>query len=677
MALDESGNVYLIGDFEQSVAFGSGADAIMLTSAGARDIFFAKYTPEGQMLWVRRIGGPNLDFCEGIGVGPDGAVFLAGYFEGSVDFDPGPGEFFLNSAGDVDVFIAKYTPQGELVWAYRIGNEDVNVVSGLALGPDGGLYICGYFYGAMDFDPNPQTQALRASNGSSDIFIAKYEQSGGALIWANTMGGVNIEEAVAVQVSRDGSVLLGGNYIGAFDFDPGPGEQVLPTYGQQDIFFAKFTPEGNLLWARGIGSPFGNDGLRGIASDADNNVLVCGFYRDEMDVNPLFGVQNLPFMASTEAFVAKYTPSGLLSWAKGLISVGANDAWTVHADEANNVYVGGAFSASVDFNPGGGPAPLNSAGKQDGFVARYSPQGAYVWSGALSGSDDIMAFGSLWSGGSLYLTGRFRGGADFDPGANVFSLSASGNFDLFLARYAACPGFDAVALADSVSCFDGSDGGAAVSALGGSPPYQYVWNPGQHSGPQLSGIKAGNYTVLVTDAANCVLTRRVQVEQPAPLSAVITLQNTDATCNGRIEAMPEGGTPPYSISWSNGSTDNLIDNLCAGVYTLSLSDGKNCQMVKSYVVELIMSDGKPSAPSPALRLWPQPARTEVWIASDTEMTPLRWEATDAAGRAMPTRVQRAASGAWRLDLSGYAPGVYTLRFWGVGGERGAWNLMVH
>lgn len=280
MALDESGNVYLIGDFEQSVAFGSGADAIMLTSAGARDIFFAKYTPEGQMLWVRRIGGPNLDFCEGIGVGPDGAVFLAGYFEGSVDFDPGPGEFFLNSAGDVDVFIAKYTPQGELVWAYRIGNEDVNVVSGLALGPDGGLYICGYFYGAMDFDPNPQTQALRASNGSSDIFIAKYEQSGGALIWANTMGGVNIEEAVAVQVSRDGSVLLGGNYIGAFDFDPGPGEQVLPTYGQQDIFFAKFTPEGNLLWARGIGSPFGNDGLRGIASDADNNVLVCGFYRE-------------------------------------------------------------------------------------------------------------------------------------------------------------------------------------------------------------------------------------------------------------------------------------------------------------------------------------------------------------------------------------------------------------
>ncbi|MFN4080469.1 MAG: SprB repeat-containing protein, partial [Saprospiraceae bacterium] len=517
MALDKSGNAYLTGDFEQSVMFGGGADAVTLTSAGARDIFFAKYTPEGQVLWARQIGGPNLDFCAGVGVGPDETVFLAGYFEGSVDFDPGPGEFFLNSAGDVDVFVAKYTPQGELIWAFRIGNEDVNVASGLALGPDGDLYICGYFYGAMDFDPNPQTQALRASNGSSDIFIAKYEQSSGALMWAKSMGGVNIEEAVAVQVDRGGSVLLGGNYIGAFDFDPGAGELVLPTYGQQDIFFAKFSPDGNLLWARGIGSPFGNDGLRGIASDADDNVLICGFYRDEMDVNPLIGALNLPYVALTEAFVAKYTPSGLLLWAKGLSSIGANEAWTVHADEANNVHVGGFFSASVNFNPGGSSAVLNSAGKQDGFVARYSPQGAYVWSGALSGPDDIMAFGSLWSGGSLYLTGRFRGNADFDPGVENFNLSASGNFDLFLARYAACPGLEAVALADSVSCFNGSDGGASVSAFGGSPPYQYVWNPGQQSGPQLSGVSAGDYTALVTDAANCVLTRRVQVGQPAPL----------------------------------------------------------------------------------------------------------------------------------------------------------------
>ncbi|MFN4080468.1 MAG: hypothetical protein ACK4NS_06175, partial [Saprospiraceae bacterium] len=159
--------------------------------------------------------------------------------------------------------------------------------------------------------------------------------------------------------------------------------------------------------------------------------------------------------------------------------------------------------------------------------------------------------------------------------------------------------------------------------------------------------------------------------------AVVSLQNADATCNGRIEAMPEGGTPPYSISWSNGATGDLIDNLCPGVYTLFLSDGKNCQMVQNYVVELIMSDGEPPAAAPTFRLWPQPAHAELWIRSDTEMSPLRWEATDAVGRAMPTRIQRATAGIWRLDLSGYAPGVYVLRVWSADGKRGAWDFVVY
>ena len=676
LALDDEGHVYLTGDFEQSVVFGAGADAVTLTATGARDIFFAKYAPEGQLLWVRRIGGPNLDFCQAIATGNDGSVFIAGFFEGSVDFDPGPGEAILNSAGDVDIFWAKYTPQGEYVWAYRIGNDDVNVANGLALGPDGGLYICGFFYGSMDFDPNPQAQALRASNGSSDIFLAKYEQSSGALLWARSMGGVNIEEAVAVRVDGVGSVLLGGNYNGAFDFDPNGGGVTLPTYGQQDIFFAKFLPDGNLLWARGVGSPFGNDGLRDVAYDAQNNILICGFYRDQMDVNPLLGIQNLTHVALTDAFVAKYTPAGILSWAKGLSSVGANEAWTVHADEADNVHVGGFFSASTDFNPGGTPAALASAGKQDGFMARYSAQGAHIWSGALRGADDIAAFGSLWAGGSFYLTGRFRGLADFDPGPESYELNSEGNFDLFLAKYAACPGFEAVVAADSVSCFGGSDGSALASAAGGSPPFQYVWNPGQQSGPQLSGVVAGSYTVLITDAANCALTRQAQIGEPAPLLAAVVLQNSDASCNGALEATPEGGVPPYSAMWSNGVVGNVIANLCPGVYTLTVTDNNNCQMIQSYTVELIMSDGVAPAPAPALRLWPQPAHSELWISADEAAVPLRWEVCDAAGRAMSVRIQRAASGAWRLDLSGYTPGAYVLRAWSGREGHGAWRFIV-
>ncbi len=150
------------------------------------------------------------------------------------------------------------------------------------------------------------------------------------------------------------------------------------------------------------------------------------------------------------------------------------------------------------------------------------------------------------------------------------------------------PVLTASAVASTLTCFGNMNGVAAVNATGGTAPYTYQWSSGGGVTPSVTGLSAGTYTVTVTDANNCSTSTSVTVNQPNLLS--VSLTPTPVSCfgssDGKINATPSGGTPPFSYSWSSVSIGNTPTptNLTAGIYTLTVTDAYGCNTTLSTTV---------------------------------------------------------------------------------------------
>ncbi len=140
--------------------------------------------------------------------------------------------------------------------------------------------------------------------------------------------------------------------------------------------------------------------------------------------------------------------------------------------------------------------------------------------------------------------------------------------------------------ATNIVCFDIPTGSIIASATGGTSPYSYLWNNG-NSSPTLSSLASGTYTVTATDAYGCTSSQSYTLTQPvAPLSG--SLSATAAACNsqnsGAISTNINGGTTPYSYSWSNGSTASSLNSITAGTYTVTVTDANGCSIVRTTIV---------------------------------------------------------------------------------------------
>ena len=128
-----------------------------------------------------------------------------------------------------------------------------------------------------------------------------------------------------------------------------------------------------------------------------------------------------------------------------------------------------------------------------------------------------------------------------------------------------------------VSCTNGSNGSATLNSASGTPPYSYSWSTGANT-PMVNELTSGMYTITIIDSEGCTGAGSVFVSEQPQLSA--TADVTNISCHngatGVILALISGGTPPYSYEWSNGATNQQINNLSIGFYTLTVTDSKGC-----------------------------------------------------------------------------------------------------
>src|SRR5688572_13368544 len=244
IALDDSGNVYIVGIFRGTSDFnpGPGLDTISSIPNGG-DIFFAKYDANGNYVWAKRIGTASVgdDICNSIAVDAGGNVCITGAFYGAMDFDPGSGTATLTAANSIEsIYFAKYDSNGVYVWAEMISPTSTDS-KGLSIRFDlsGNVLVSGVFRGTADFDPGSGTANRTSNTNTQDIFCAKYD-SNGNYVWAFLIGSVGMDIGYGLTIDNSGNVYLTGFFQGTADFDPGTGAANLTVVSFVDVFFAKY-----------------------------------------------------------------------------------------------------------------------------------------------------------------------------------------------------------------------------------------------------------------------------------------------------------------------------------------------------------------------------------------------------------------------------------------------------
>ncbi len=244
VAIDGSGNACVIGSFNDTVDFDPGPGVDEHTSNSNWDnTFLSKFDSNGTFQWARTWGGDDDIGGGGAAIDGNGNVYVVGAFDDTVDFDPGSGVDEHTSNGEYDMFLCKLDSAGGFQWARTWGGSDYDNCQGVAVDGSGKIYVTGYFYDTVDFDPGPGIDEHTAY-GVIDAFLSKFD-SAGIFLWGRTWGKGANDNGNAVAIDGMGNAFVTGFFQYTVDFDPGPGVEEYKSNGYYDIFLSKFPSDGN------------------------------------------------------------------------------------------------------------------------------------------------------------------------------------------------------------------------------------------------------------------------------------------------------------------------------------------------------------------------------------------------------------------------------------------------
>ncbi len=212
------------------------------------------------------------------------------------------------------------------------------------------------------------------------------------------------------------------------------------------------------------------------------------------------------------------------------------------------------------------------------FLGCFIPPGCAV---------NVLAWGPLGVGSSIPAPSSYPIQVTDAAGTVILINSAAE-----LSDCTPCPSIDLV-VSDVVDalCNGASTGTATVVASGGTDPYTYTWAPGGMSGSVQTALTAGTYQVTVTDSVGCSDVTTVTITEP-PAMVIVVDPVTDVTCagdDGAATVSVSGGTPNYTIAWSNGDVGPSVTGVGQGMYTVLVTDALGC--TDSIAVTINSTDG--------------------------------------------------------------------------------------
>lgn len=367
IALDNTGNVFVSGNFNGTCDMDPGPALNNAFSAGQTDVFILKLDAAGNYVWAKTMGGTDFDGAVGIAIDANGHVVTTGSYRGTADFDPGVGTATVTSNGLDDIFISQLDNNGNFVMIKSIGGTGTDYGNAIATYASMTLFITGTFQNTADFDPGVGTTNL-TSGGSWDAFVLRID--GGVFNWAKSMGGIGTEQGRSISIDNSGSVLTCGEFFSTVDFDPGVGTYTLTSAGNYDVFISKLDGgNGNFLMAKQIGGT-GPDYSYSIKTTI-SDIYVSGTFQNTPDFDPGPGTFTMTSAGTNDCFIVKLNVIGNFNWAFKFGSTLNDGVYGISVDGNGGLYATGWFSNTVDFDPSAANAPLTSLGGTDAYLAKY------------------------------------------------------------------------------------------------------------------------------------------------------------------------------------------------------------------------------------------------------------------------------------------------------------------
>lgn len=349
-----------------------------------------------QFNWAVSAGDLGDEVGYGISVDADGYVYAAG----SITGEPLFGTIRIESAGEVDAFLAKYGPDGQPIWVQRGGGIGVDVATDVAVGADGDVYVVGNFEDTAAFGD------FEISRSGMGAFIAKYEGDG-HVVWVRQPIEVGFSQGLSVATDPSGYICAAGRHS---------------IYA----FAAKYSPTGDSLWTWVSGDAPDFQGVAeasSITSDGKGGCLLAGHFDRAISL----GTDTLRSDGNRDPFIVRIDSTGHASWSRQIGGFGDAYSTSIHRNGSDFVVAGG-FALTADF----GPMSVTSEGRDDMFLARYDSTGHPLWARQIGGYEQDRAVdAAVDENGNIYAFGNYF----LSTTIGSTTHSSSGVDDLFIARY--------------------------------------------------------------------------------------------------------------------------------------------------------------------------------------------------------------------------------------------------
>jgi len=363
---------------------------------------------DGAFVWSRTFGAAGEE--SGMRIAFDGAGNLVIAAQGTSSIDLGGG--VLNSAGGHDLFLGRFSPDGEHLWSKRFGDGAQQFNDGFALAVDaaGEIAVAGDFEGTIDFGGGP----LVAKN-VGDPFLVRFTADGGH-VWSKAFKTGSYAYPQGLAFDAAGALVLGGYFLVSLDLGGG----VMNSAGLVDAFVGKFGPDGAHQWSQRFGDAQGQFVL-GLVTDAANNIYVGGGYSGAINL----GKGPLVSAGGTDVFLARLGPNGSAVWSKSFGDAKPQVLRDLAIDGKGRLSFGGDLQGQIDL--GGGP--IGDASSHS-FIAQLDADGGHLWSHLVSDGQTNLRGVAVDGLGSVLLTGDFGGSNDFGGG----KLVSEGGTDLYVVK---------------------------------------------------------------------------------------------------------------------------------------------------------------------------------------------------------------------------------------------------
>lgn len=611
---DSDNNIICSTGFWDDLDADPGPGTLNFNAVSSQDVAITKLDPSGNLIWSKQLGGTGFETPMVVKADASNNVYVFGYFNGTLDMNPGPGVTNLVSAGSDDLYVGKYDPNGTLLWAVRTGGTGTEQSYGFDLDASGNAVVHGYFQNTIDFDPGPGTANLTAAFAGS-TFLLKLNGDGtyaSVLLMASFYTN-------KIDVDASNNVYFTGLFWETVDFDPGPATHNLSaTDFSADAFVFKLNSSNVYQWANKISGASSEQGTSIVYDPTSSSVIVGGFFEGTIDINPGPVVQNLVTAGYVDAFIAKFNGGdGTLAWGESIGGLNFESIYGVAVSATGSIWLTGTFVATTDFDPGVAVFNVTTNGSNDIFKLNLANDGSFIGVEKIGGtSTDIGAWVNIDNEGAVLICGLFEGLVDFDPGVVTFNLnSLFTGYDGFIAKYCTvytinnyvsiCEGESYFAAGanqtepgdyyDYFTPVEGCDSiiithlsvnnpvvnlgpntaicsGSVLTLNAGNPGATYVWSTGATT-QTINVTTAGTYSVTITDLAGCTATDAITITvNPAPNV------NLGADINACADEtiILNAGNPGSTYLWSTGATTQTIIANISGTYSVTVTNGFGC-----------------------------------------------------------------------------------------------------